>query len=53
MEIEKEIELINERNRKVELDKAWETSAFRVIFIVVTTHPISAIRKDILGGEGV
>ena len=29
-EIKKEIDLIKERNRKVEADKAWETSNFRV-----------------------
>ena len=41
--IKKEIDLIKERNKKVELDKAWETSMFRVGFIVVITYVITAI----------
>jgi len=32
MDIEKEIEIIKERNRRVELDKAWEISWTRRIF---------------------
>ena len=43
MEIEKEIELIKERNKKVEADKAWETSNFRVILLSVITYIITAI----------
>jgi len=41
--IEKEINLIKERNKRVEMDKAWETSAFRVIFISVITYITTAI----------
>ncbi|OGZ63222.1 MAG: hypothetical protein A2639_02080 [Candidatus Staskawiczbacteria bacterium RIFCSPHIGHO2_01_FULL_34_27] len=43
MDIEKEINLIKERNKKVEADKAWETSLFRVGFIALTTYIITAI----------
>lgn len=36
-EIENEIEKIKARNRKVEADKAWETSGTRTIFISLVT----------------
>lgn len=38
MNIEKEINDIKERNRKVELNKAWETSWTRKICIMVLTY---------------
>jgi hypothetical protein len=31
--LEKEIEVLKERNARVEVDKAWETSYFRVLLI--------------------
>ena len=34
----KEIDLIKERNRRVELDKAWETSYTRKLIIAVLTY---------------
>lgn len=37
-ELEKEIELIKERNHRVEKDKAWETSWTRRICIAVLTY---------------
>lgn len=37
-EIIKEIENIKLRNQKVELDKAWETSIFRKISIILITY---------------
>ncbi len=37
-ELEKEIELIKERNQRVEKDKAWETSWVRRICIAVLTY---------------
>jgi len=37
-EIEKEIENIKERNKRVELDKAWETSFTRKVCICVLTY---------------
>ena len=36
--IESEIQAIKERNKKVELDKAWETSRFRIVSVVVLTY---------------
>jgi len=41
--LEREIEKIKERNRKVESDKAWETSWTRRIFIGISAYIIIAI----------
>lgn len=38
MDFEKEIKKIQERNRRVELDKAWETSKTRKISVAVLTY---------------
>ncbi len=38
MDFEKEIKKIQERNKRVELDKAWETSKTRKISIAVLTY---------------
>ena len=45
--IEKEIEEIKERNRRVELDKKWETSITRKVCIAVLTY-IVVIAYNIL-----
>lgn len=37
-DLEKEIELIKERNKRVERDKAWETSWTRKICIAILTY---------------
>ena len=42
-EIDREISLIKERNRRVELDKAWETSWTRRLFIVALTYLFAGI----------
>ncbi len=36
--LEKRLEAIEQRNQKVELDKAWETSWLRKILIAVLTY---------------
>lgn len=36
--IEKRLKLIEERNKRVELDKSWETSLTRKIVIVILTY---------------
>jgi membrane protease YdiL (CAAX protease family) len=36
--LEKRISIIEKRNKKVELNKAWETSLFRKIIIAVLTY---------------
>jgi hypothetical protein len=40
--METELEKISERNKRVELDKAWETSKTRRTFIVIFTYVIAA-----------
>lgn len=42
-ELKREIEKIKERNKKVEKDKAWETSWSRRIFIAVSTYVLILI----------
>lgn len=38
MELEKRIEKIEERNSKVETDKAWETSLTRRLLLILFTY---------------
>lgn len=43
MEIEKEIELLKQRNQRVEADKAWERSTFRtttIAFLIYITATV-------------
>ncbi|MFZ2188195.1 MAG: hypothetical protein WAV73_01360 [Candidatus Moraniibacteriota bacterium] len=47
--IEQEILEIKKRNQKVEADKAWETSFFRVVSIVVMTYLIAALVMRMIG----
>lgn len=42
-ELEIEVNRINERNKKVETDKAWETSWTRKILIAVLTYLVIGI----------
>ncbi|MBS3146193.1 hypothetical protein J4471_00690 [Candidatus Woesearchaeota archaeon] len=39
-DVEKRLNAIEQRNRKVEVDKAWETSLSRKIIIAVLTYAI-------------
>jgi len=43
MNIEEEIQNIQERNRRVEIDKAWETSWTRRVFIATVTYIIAGV----------
>jgi hypothetical protein len=43
MNLEKEIQSIKQRNKRVELDKAWETSWTRRIFLVILTYIVIVI----------
>jgi len=43
MNLEKEIQEIKDRNKRVELDKAWETSLFRKVLIVIFTYIVIVI----------
>lgn len=40
MTLEEEVEKIKQRNRKVEADKAWETSCTRKLVIAVATYVV-------------
>ncbi|MBT4192160.1 MAG: hypothetical protein HOE11_02540 [Candidatus Diapherotrites archaeon] len=42
-QIEKEIEAIKKRNKKVEADKAWETSNARKLIIGVLTYIVIVV----------
>lgn len=41
--LEKEIEIIKERNLRVGMDKAWEVSWTRQLFIAISTYIIAGI----------
>ena len=43
MNLEKEVELIKQRNKRVELDKLWETSWTRKICIIILTYIVVII----------
>lgn len=43
MNIKKEIEIIKQRNKRVEADKAWETSFSRKILIAIFTYIVIVI----------
>ena len=47
-EIEKEINQIKERNKRVELDKKWETSWTRKICIMILTYIVVVIYSYIV-----
>lgn len=47
-ELEKRIEAIEKRNKKVETDKAWETSWVRRICIMILTYIIVVVYSYIV-----
>jgi len=47
-ELENEIVKIKERNKKVELDKAWETSFTRKICICILTYIVVVIYSHLI-----
>ena len=48
MDLEKEIEQIKLRNKKVEIDKAWETSWTRKICIMILTYIVVIVYSYII-----
>ena len=48
MNLEKEIKIIKERNKRVELYKSWETSWTRKICIMILTYIIVVIYSIII-----
>jgi hypothetical protein len=51
--LEKEIALVKERNLRVESDKRWETSTFRVLSITVITYIIVLLVLYSIGAENI
>jgi hypothetical protein len=49
--LETEIARINERNKRVEMDKAWETSVTRRVFISISTYLLISVFMMALGVE--
>lgn len=47
-ELENEIVKIKERNKKVELDKAWETSWTRKVCICILTYIVVLIYSNLI-----
>jgi uncharacterized membrane protein YccC len=43
MNLIKEIDALKERNKRVELDKAWETSLTRKIIVAILTYIVMVI----------
>jgi len=39
--IEERLNKIEERNKRVELDKAWETSFIRILFVSIITYIVA------------
>lgn len=48
MDLEKEIKKIQERNKRVELDKVWETSWARRICIMILTYIVVIIYSYVI-----
>lgn len=51
MDTQKEIEKILERNNRVEADKAWEKSFFRLIILLLFTYVVAFFFMYIVGLE--
>jgi len=51
VELEKEINKLKERNRKVELDKHWETSYSRRILLTIFTYLAVGLYLNVIGIE--
>lgn len=48
-DIEAEIKQIHVRNKRVEAEKAWETSLFRIILVCLVTYVTTAIVFAVIG----
>lgn len=49
--LQKELQSIRERNARVEAEKAWETSIFRIGSIALITYAIAAFFLLVLGND--
>lgn len=50
-QVQKELEEIKQRNARVEADKAWEVSHFRIATICAITYMVAAVLLRIMGSE--
>jgi hypothetical protein len=48
-ELEKRIKIIENRNKKVEVDKAWETSLTRKVFLIIFTFLSIGLYMNAIG----
>jgi len=48
---EREIAAIKERNLRVEADKAWETSGFRIFSLTIITYIVAAFVLYFIGAK--
>ena len=51
--VERELQAISERNVRVEADKAWETSLFRMSAIAVFTYGAATLVLYLIGAENI
>lgn len=51
--VEEELRSIKERNARVEADKTWETSVFRMLSLGVITYLVAAILLYLIDAENV
>lgn len=52
-QLEKEITALKERNARVEADKAWEVSWFRMFSVALVTYIIAALVLWLIGANNV
>ncbi|GMU74203.1 MAG: hypothetical protein AMXMBFR44_4010 [Candidatus Campbellbacteria bacterium] len=51
MNLEQELQEIKERNRRVEGDKAWETSGLRAFVIALVTYVVAVVVLYLVGAS--
>jgi hypothetical protein len=51
IELQAERALVRDRNARVEIDKAWEQSRCRILFLLVITYNIASLVFLALGAE--
>ncbi len=51
-QLKEDIETIKKRNSRVEINKAWETSLFRKILILITTYIVTSSAMYTMGVPG-
>lgn len=49
--IQEELKVLQERNKRVEADKAWETSVFRKVLISLITYIVASVVLYSIGVE--